>query len=112
MGGDTYFKLIRTVRLDLLDLFGSGYIIEHCVAALSDMSEQKAFEAYVTDNLQLIAENTARAVDQGRYIKQRYIDLTKKEKKKEETRTGDEIINDMKSKMMRLNREGGENIGT
>ncbi len=55
---------------------------------------------YLTDTLRIIGENTAKYAG-GSYIKKRYADIIIPHK--EETRTGEEIINYMKNKL-----RGGE----
>jgi hypothetical protein len=77
--------------LDLLDLFGSGYVIDHCVSAFSKKQQDKLYKIYVTDCLQSIAENTTHilsangVVDYGMKMSTRWIDLAEKksEPKKE-----------------------------
>ena len=76
----------------MLDLFGSGYVIEHCVSALAEEQEKRAFEVYVTDTLQMISKNTANYAG-GSYVTGRYIDIVNP--KPEDNRTGDEIVLDI-----------------
>lgn len=57
---------------------------------------------YVTDALKVVAENTARYAG-GEYIKTRYIEII--DPPPEETRTGEEIIAQIKAKLGRI---GGE----
>lgn len=68
------------------------------------MREQKdkAYRVYVTDALKMMTENTAKYAGGG-YIKARYIDII--DPPPEETRTGDEIIAQMKAKLGQI---GGE----
>ena len=54
--------------------------------------EEKAYRVYVTDALRLTVENTATYAG-GNYINARYIDVI--EPKKVDTRTGDEIVEDI-----------------
>ena len=62
------------------------------------MQRDEVYRVYVTDMLMCIAENTAKfANGGGRYIKKRYFDIVQPQK--EETRTPDEIINGIKSKL-------------
>jgi len=83
----------------MLELFGSGYVIEHCIAAFSLSQKRKLFEVYITDCLKLIAENTAGLSRQGKYLKLRYLDIADKPQKPVETRSAEEIIDDIKTKM-------------
>jgi hypothetical protein len=60
---------------------------------------------YVTDALKAVAENTAKYAGGG-YIKARYIEII--DPPKEETRTGEEIITQMKAKLGQIGGEPGE----
>ena len=62
---------METLRLDLLDMFGCGYVIEHCIAAINKKRQDEALRYYATDCLWLIAN----AWYQGKPIKQRFYDL-------------------------------------
>ena len=53
--------------------------------------EEKKYRVYLTDVLMMISENTARAVNNGRYVTGRWIEGFKKQN----TRTGDEIARDV-----------------
>lgn len=66
------------------------------MAKIKEDMEIKAYRAYVSDTLLLIAENTALAV-RGKYPKQRYVEIVSP--KPLETRTADEIINSFKQKL-------------
>lgn len=80
---------------------GAGY-----VAALPGLVKErilnKAYRVYVTDALKLIAENTAK-FSGGGYLKTRYYDVINPQP--EETRTPEEIISGIKTKLARI---GGE----
>ena len=78
---------------------GIGYVIEHYIAFFKKEQQEKAYKCYVTDALRLITENTAKAHG-GSYLQARYADLI--EPKKEETRTANEVIIDLKEKLRRL----------
>lgn len=71
------------------------------------MREQKdeAYRVYVTDALKVVAENTAKYAGGG-YIKTRYIDII--DPPPEETRTGAEIVAQMKAKLGQIGGELGE----
>ena len=60
---------------------------------------------YVTDALKAVAENTAKYAGSG-YIKARYIEII--DPPPEETRTGEEIIAQMKAKLGQIGGELGE----
>lgn len=61
--------------------------------------QEKAYKMYITDALKIIAENTAKQVG-GSYLTARYAEMI--EPKKEETRTANEIIINIKDKLARL----------
>lgn len=73
-------------------MMGSGYVIEHCVTAFSDICRQKAVEIYITDGIRCISESVAKAFG-GSYMTERFADLVNNEH--EEERTGDEIALDI-----------------
>ena len=78
---------------------GIGYVIDHCMAYFNKKQKIKAYEIYITDTLRMITENTAKQVG-GSYIKMRYADII--DPPKEETRTAEEVIDDIRTKLERL----------
>lgn len=76
----------------MLDLMGSGYVIEHCISAFQHDMEEKQYRTYLTDTLRLIGENVA-ALSHGSYIANRWIDTKKKEQNEE--KSADEIAADI-----------------
>ena len=108
MGAAEYFRAVSTIRLDLLDLMGSGYVIEHCIAAISVFQQEKLFRCYVTDALKNINEIVAKLYG-GYQMNVRYHDLLPETKAKdnEDNRTGDEIALDI-IKRAGLKVSGGE----
>lgn len=78
---------------------GIGYVIEHYIAFFKKEQHEKAYRNYVTDALRIITENTSKA-NGGRYLQTRYADMF--EPIKEETRTANEVIIDLKEKLRRL----------
>lgn len=95
--------------MDLLELLGSGYVIEHCVSAFSERQKEKSFKVYVTDCLQAIAANTMHIVgmngvfDYGSKPTKRWIDLMESEKPKKEDpqteKSTEELVDDMWNRM-------------
>ncbi len=90
VGPDGYFELCEDIRLDLLELYGRGYVIDHCIAAFSRKNKTEAketiYRAYVTDALKVVAENTSHyllpgkgAVDYGSAMTKRWIELANPE---------------------------------
>ena len=88
----------------MLDLLGSGYVIDHCVAALRQENERKAAVIYITDTLKMINENVTR-IGGGSTLKARYIDIIQQSEQEEETRSADEIISNIRDKLRMM---GGE----
>ena len=76
----------------MLELFGSGYVIEHCIAVYSEYSREEAFRVYMTDAVMCLGESIANAYG-GQYMQMRYADLFDKEA--EDERTADEIAMDI-----------------
>lgn len=75
---------------------GISYVIERYIAFFHKEQQEKAYKIYTTDCLRIIAENSARA-NGGKYIQMRYAEVI--EPAKEETRTADEIISNIKEKL-------------
>jgi hypothetical protein len=88
------------LNFELLEVLGIGYVIEHYIAYFKKRQEEKAYKMYVTESLRIIGENTAK-YSGGSYIQMRYADMI--EPKKEETRTANEIILNLKDKLRSLN---------
>lgn len=66
----------------MLELLGSGYVIEHCMSAFSERKETDRYREYVSECLRLILENTAKLA-QGRYVSKKYSEFVKNESIKE-----------------------------
>lgn len=80
-------KYIRTINLDMLNLIGSIYVIEHVIIEYNIESEEKFYKTYVTDLLKTLAEINNITVS-GRFI-----DLLNVSPEPE--KTGDEIAKDI-----------------
>lgn len=78
---------------------GIGYVIEHYIAFFKKEQHERLYKSYVTDALRIITENTAKASG-GKYLQARYAELI--EPIKEEKRTAEEVITDLKDKLRRL----------
>lgn len=76
----------RNIQLDLLNLFGSYYVIEHVIAEANKRSEERFYRIYASDMLKAIAESL------GAEVNERYVDLINNDV---DTRTGDEIAADI-----------------
>lgn len=75
---------------------GKGYAIDNCIAFIKRHQKEKIYQIYVTDALQAITSNIAH-INGGVEFRKRYIELI--EPKKEETRTPEEIISQIKKKL-------------
>ena len=78
----------------MLDLFGSGYVIEHCVSAFTQYQADKVYRTYVTDALKHINKIVATQFG-GSYMENRYSDFAYPKREKEDERSGDEIAADI-----------------
>ena len=67
----------------MLELLGSGYVIDHVIAEWNRRMDEKVFRIYVSDLLKSMAESW------GNQINYRYTDLI--EPAEEEPENGDEI---------------------
>ena len=80
----------------MLELFGKGYVVEHCIAFLQRQRKQEELTFYVTDALMYISQNTANVAG-GKALQKRFYDVINA--KPEETRTAQDIINNIKKKL-------------
>lgn len=109
MGSAKYTELISTIRLDLLNLFGSHYVIDHCIVALNQSRKVDAFRSYIADGVKNINEILAR-YHGGSYMSIRYDEMIGTDKKASEPENGDEIVRQVFRKAG-LKMEGGESDG-
>lgn len=86
----------------MLDLFGRGYVIDHCVAEIKRQNKKNLLQTYVTDALRLISESCAK-LSGGSYLSVRFVDILNPPKKDE--RTAEQIIEDITNGLAEL---GGE----
>lgn len=95
---------MTTIRLDMLELIGRGYAIEHCVSFFRRDNERLMFQSYLADAMRMITYNTS-GKGAG-VIEKRYYDMVqsvrKKGKQKEDTRTQEEIVQRISDKIRRL----------
>lgn len=73
----------------MLELLGSGYVIEYCVAAYTEHSKQEAYRNYIADGVRNINEAVATYYG-GTYMQIRFADMMRGEDAGDE-RTGDEV---------------------
>ena len=61
--------------MDLLELFGRRYVIDHCISQLKKFSEDEIFRIYITDALKAIANNTGKLTSGGVGMAKRFSEL-------------------------------------
>lgn len=89
---------METIRLDLVEMIGWRYVIEHCISSFLKLQEERAYRTYVTDALMLISENTAN-ISNGKYMNKHFSDIYEKGEQKEEKKpTAEEVKEKIKSK--------------
>lgn len=82
----------------MLELYGKGYVIEHCIALLRRQSKEKLYKVYITDGIKAIADTLAHmSQNGGTSLNVRWYELDTPQKK--DTRTADEIISSIKQKL-------------
>lgn len=74
----------------MIELMGSGYVVDYCVSRYKHKQEEKQYRVYIADALMVIANNTARMFG-GSTVNMRYLDIIKPQ----DTRTGDDIAVDV-----------------
>ena len=79
----------------MLELFGRGYVIEHCISSFKNKKQVEALTIYVTDCLYTIANGIYGGGNKA--IKDRFCNLTKEEVEPKESE--DDIINRIKQKL-------------
>ena len=77
----------------MVEILGSGYIIEYCVSAFNHIQEEKVYRIYITDALKYLAGLNVRYAE--------LIDTTPKDE-----RTFEEITNDVWTRIMGGGEEG------
>ena len=91
------------IRLDLLELYGREYVIEHCTSVYLKRREDRLYKVYITDVLKAIAENTTHyqgaeeMFDYGSSISMRWIDVIEPQEEVKETddRSCTDIVDDI-----------------
>lgn len=103
MGSECYLKCIENINLELLDLFGIDYLIDHVLIEIKKRNKDKVYKIYISDALRAIANNTAQiALKKQSYIllEKRWIDIIDyknktNEQPEDDPRSCDEIVSDM-----------------
>lgn len=100
IGPGKYLTISSGIRLDLLDLIGSGYVLEYVSAFYLEQQDELRYRQYVTEALRLLTENTTHfvipgygAVDYGNYLRSPWFEPEARTRSapQEDTRTADEI---------------------
>ena len=80
------------LNIQHVEIFGKGYIVEHCVALFKKRNEELLFRRYVADSIHMINSLLYKKLGGSAY-KQSYSELTAPQKEQE--RSGDEIAADI-----------------
>lgn len=76
-------------------------MIDHCMSAFTEYNKDLAFRIYITDGIKVISENTAHFAG-GSSLQLRWYDLidqTPEEEPEQDTRSCDDIVNSIWSKI-------------
>lgn len=79
-----------------MEVLGKSYVIDHCIAFFEKKTREQDFREYVGNALYVIAHNTA--AWGGSEMSVKYTDMYKKQ----ETRSAEEIKNNIKQKLAAL----------
>ena len=80
----------------MLELLGSGYVIEHCTLAFLQNKKQQSYQYYIAECLRIISENTAK-FGGGSYVQVKIQDVL--EPKPVDNRTADDVIESIRNKL-------------
>lgn len=80
--------------------------MRYVLARYNEKQRAEIYRIYITDCLQLIAENTAKRVE-GQYLTKRYVDIVDGTAQAEDNRSGDEIAADVIQRLGLSFSEGG-----
>lgn len=79
----------------MINTFGRGYVIDHCISTLKEKAERKLYDTYLIDAVRYIVNNTAS--QEKTILNIRYCDILNPPP--EEERSGEEIVNDLRKKL-------------
>lgn len=91
MGEAAYIDYCRNINLELLELLGSRYVIDHVVAEHNNRMKDETYKVYVGDLLKCLAESW------GANIPYRYADMI--DPQTEEQESGDDIAYEVITKL-------------
>ena len=84
--------------MDILELYGRQYVIDHCVSERMKYNEDRLYRVYITDALKAIAENTTHYLgatemfDYGSSLSARWIDVIEPHEEIVDERPCEEIV--------------------
>lgn len=81
---------------------GSGYVIEHCVTALSIIQKENLFKNYIADTIYAIGNLVGNAFGAGDIILRRYADLINPQDDVVEEKTEQEVIEHIQNRLKAL----------
>ena len=82
-----------------MELFGNGYVIDHCISVLRREREESAYKMYVTESLRAIVNNTARFAG-GSTVEMHYSEIIAPQiKKEEEEVSAAEVVDNIRNKI-------------
>ena len=99
IGAQEYGRLISSIRLDLLDLFGDEYIAQHVAQTFAHEQEQLVYQNYIADAIY--------ALGHGKALERRFLDVYQQMHGADhpvDERSAEEIKTDI---MTKLNKGGG-----
>ena len=73
-------------------------MVDYCIAFFRKKQREEFIVCYIAECLRMTAENTAKAIPEGRYIENKLIDILNGEPSSKEP-TAEEVIARMKAKM-------------
>jgi len=89
-----------TIRMDLLDLFGRGYVIEHCMSLFKKRQEEKAYKIYMSDVGFALANFVGKLYGaKENIIGRRFIEILEPPKDEKEEETEEQIIARIRKKL-------------
>ena len=90
-----------TIRMDLLDLFGRGYVIEHCMSPFKKRQEEKAYKIYMSDVGYVLANIVGKTLYGAKenIIAQRFCEIIEPTKEEKEEETEEQIIARIRKKL-------------
>lgn len=89
-----------TIRMDLLDLFGRGYVIEHCMSLFKKRQEEKAYKIYMSDVGFALVNVVGKAYGaKENIIGRRFIEILEPPKDEKEEETEEQIIARIRKKL-------------